>query len=70
MTSIEIPNANPSVITNGFKTKDADHKEPELKSNGNGHANGHSTSNDDIEFTSDIVKESLAYSGRGRPLRV
>lgn len=70
MTSVELPHANPSKITNGIKTHDANHKTPEVHVNGNGHANGHSTGNDDIEYTSGIVKEALAYSGRGRPLRV
>lgn len=74
MTSVELPGANPAVITNGLKSKDTDHKETQVAVNGNGHSktNGHSsiTGNDHLDYTSGIVKEALAYSGRGRPLRV
>ena len=78
MTSVQIPNADPSVLTNTLKPEAVEHKEAQIKTNGNGYANGHinghtndkATGNDNIEYTSGIVKEALAYTGRGRPLRV
>lgn len=70
MASVQLPNADPSVLTNGLKPEHAEHKEPAVYTNGNGHSNGHTPGNDDLEFTNGIVKEALAYSGRGRPLRV
>lgn len=62
MTSIELPNGNPAVVTNGFKTHDADNYEPK--------ASSRDTGNDHIKYTNGAVKEALAYSGRGRPLRM
>jgi cation diffusion facilitator CzcD-associated flavoprotein CzcO len=62
MTSVELPGANPAVLTNGYKTNGVSHKQPEARE--------HDTGNDHITYTNGAVKEALAYSGRGRPLRV
>ena len=64
MTSIELPGAEPSRLTNGFTASEAQNTTPE--------ATRHSGLglNDRITFTGGAVKEGLAYSGRTRPLRV
>ena len=43
---------------------------PVVEPNGKPFAVKEPTGNDHLEYTNGLVKEQLAYSGRGRPLRV